>query len=328
MNSEDDKTFWVVKTILLCFVLITSISLLSSEAMAEKRIGILSFSEETRYQDAANGFIAALRESGFKEPKTKFIIENAGANKAKAAELVQKFAASKMDLIFTLGTSATIATVREIKTTPIVFAVVYDPVDAGISKGWKSSGNNTTGTSTKLRVSKLIDLLAEFQTVQRLAVLYNPGEKNSVSVLKDILKVQPKYAFRIVPVPLTKQEDIAEILPAVIHTSDAIYITGSNLVDREISTITDMATKAGVVTISHLQDMVDKGVLLGTYANYYADGHLAGEKAIKILRGARPSAIPIEPVREFGVVLNLKTLSAGRFNVPQKVMERVSKKIE
>ncbi len=84
MNSEDDKTFWVVKTILLCFVLITSISLLSSEAMAEKRIGVLSFSEETRYQDAARGFIDALKESGFKEPKTKFIIENAGANKAKA----------------------------------------------------------------------------------------------------------------------------------------------------------------------------------------------------------------------------------------------------
>ncbi len=43
-----------------------------------------------------------LKERGFGEPQTKIIIENAGANKAKAAELVQKFAAAKMDLIFTV----------------------------------------------------------------------------------------------------------------------------------------------------------------------------------------------------------------------------------
>jgi putative ABC transport system substrate-binding protein len=89
-----------------------------------------------------------------------------------------------------------------------------------------------------------------------------------------------------------------------------------------------MATKAGVVTISHLQDMVDRGVLLGMQVNYYRGGYLAGEKAIRILRGESPSSIPIEPQKEYGLALNLKTLSAGRFRIPQKVMERVTMKIK
>jgi len=313
------------KMIRVFVALVAMMNHFSGEARAEKKIGVLMFSEEARYNDAARGILDQLRQSGFKEPAVRFTIENAGANKAKAAELVKKFAAAKMDLIVALGTTATIAVTREIKDVPVVFSMVYDPVEAKIAQDWKSSGNNTTGTSTLIPMSKLMDSLKDFAPVKRLAVLYSPGEKNSEAQLKDIQETQANYKIKVFPVPLTKKEDVIRILPEVIGTVDAIYITGSNLVDNEISRIIEMATRAKVITITHLEDLVEKGVLLGLCSNPYRGGQLAGEKAVKIMKGAKPAAIPIETLKQLDLVINMRTASAGQFQVPPSFMKAVTK---
>jgi len=317
-----------MKKFLVSAVVFLTLALFSIEAGAEKRIGVLLFSEEARYIEATKGFMDTLKERGFGEPQTKIIIENAGANKAKAAELVQKFAAAKMDLIFTLGTHATTAVAREIKDVPIVFSVVYDPVEAGIAKDWKSSGNNTTGTSSKVPMSKLMDSLKVFAPVKRLAVLYTFGEKNSEAQLKDLQGIQADYGIKVVPVPLTRTEEFAQLLPVVIRSADALYVTGSNLVNSQLSIIVDMATKAKVVTITHLDDLVERGVLLGVCPSAYLIGRLAGEKAVKIFKGVKPSSIPIESLKEFDVIINLKTAKAGDFQVPPDFMKTVRRTIK
>jgi putative tryptophan/tyrosine transport system substrate-binding protein len=317
-----------IESFVVSAVVFLIVALFSIEAGAEKRVGILMFSEEIRYNEATRGILDKLKEAGYGEPQTTFIIENAGANKAKAAELVEKFAAAKLDLIFTLGSSATMPVSREIKDVPIVFSVVYDPVDAGIAKDWESSGNNTTGTSTKLPMSKLMDCLKDFIPVKRLAVMYTPGEKNSETQLKDIKALESMYGIKVIPVPLTNKEEVAQILPEVIRTSDAMYITGSNLVGYELSKVVDMATMAKMVTITHLEDLVGKGVLLGVTSSSYQGGRLAGEKAIKIFKGAKPSSIPIEPLKQFDLIINMKTAKAGQFKIPPSFMNKVTKKIE
>jgi len=319
---------WIIRKVLFGAMVFSIVSLLSAEAGAEKSIGVLLFSGEARYLEATKGFKDALREAGFGEPQTKIIIENADANKAKAAELVQKYAAAKMDLIFAVGTHATLAVTREIKDVPIVFAVVYDPVEAGIAKDWKSSGNNTTGTSTKMPMSELMDSLKLFAPVRNLAVLYTYGEKNSEAQLKDLQGIQADYGIKVVPVPLSRADEIPQLLPVVLRSTDALYITGSNLVDSQISAIVDMATKAKIITVTHLDDLVERGVLLGVCPNPYLLGRLAGEKALEIFKGVEPSSIPIESLKEFEVIINLKTARAGGFQIPPDFMKTVKKTIE
>jgi len=318
---------WTGKKIFIIAASFFVVIFLSFEVKAEKKVGILMFSEEARYNDATRGIIDQLKEDGYAAPKIKLVVENAGANKARASELVRLYAAEKMDLIITLGTSITIPLAKEIKDVPIVFGVVYDPVEAGIARNWKSSGNNTTGASTKIPMSELIGNLKEFKPVKRLAVLYTPGEKNSETQLKDLQETQPEYKIKIIPVPLTKKEEVGQILPEVMRTSDAVYVTGSNLVNSQVSMIVDMASKANVVTITHLEDLVGKGVLLGVCSDSYRNGRLAGEKAVKILRGAKPSSIPIESPKEYDVMINMETARAGRFQIPPDFMKTVTKKI-
>jgi len=317
-----------MKRCLVSAVIFLTLSLFSIEAQAQRKIGVLMFSEEARYIEALKGIQDKLREGGFGEPKTTFIVEQAGGNKARAAELEQKFAAEKPDLIITLGTSATVAVSREIKDVPIVFSVVYDPVEAGIAKGWKSSGNNTTGSSSKIPMSRLMESLKNFTQVKRLPVLYTPGEKNSESALKDLQRTEVNYKIKVIPVRLTKIEDVNQLLPEVLRTADAVYVTGSNLVDSQVVVIAEMATKAKVITITHLEDLVEKGVLLGVCADAYAMGRLAGEKAVKILKGVDPSSIPIESAKKSGVILNMKTAQKGQFQIPPNLMKTVTRTIE
>jgi putative ABC transport system substrate-binding protein len=317
-----------VKLMTIIGVLVSLLGLVAGEARAEKKVGIFMFSDETRYIEATQGIKDRLAEAGFGEHKIAYVVEKAGGNKARAAELVQKLAAQKLDLIVSLGTSATVALSREIKDVPIVFSMVYDPVEARIANSWKSSGNNTTGSSPLIPMAKLMDSLKKFASVKRLAILYTPGEKNSESQLRDLQELQDKYQIKMIPVRLTKKEEIAQLLPEVLRSSDALFVTGSNLIDSQVQSIVEMATKSKVITISHLEDLIHKGVLLGVSADSYAVGRLAGDKAVKILKGAKPSTLPIEPALKSAVLLNMATAKKGGFTIPADFMKSVTKKIE
>jgi putative ABC transport system substrate-binding protein len=309
-------------------VMFSLLGFFAGEARAEKKIGVFMFSEETRYVEATIAFKERLAEAGFGENKVTYFAENAEGNKAKAAEIVKKFAAMKLDLILSLGTSATVPLSREIKDVPIVFSVVYDPVDAGIATSWKSSGNNTTGSSPLVPMSKLMDSLKKLAPVKRLAVLYTPGEKNSETQMRELQKLENRYKIKVIPVRLTKKEEVEQLLPEVLRSADALYVTGSNVVNSQIQSIVDMSAKAKMITITHLEDLVVKGVLLGVVADSHAGGRVSGDKAVKILKGAKPSSIPIEIASISSVILNMNTTKKGSFNIPPEFMKSVTKKIE
>ncbi|KAF0215125.1 MAG: hypothetical protein FD174_4226 [Geobacteraceae bacterium] len=312
----------------LIIALVSMINLFPGEARAEKRIGVLLWSDEARYGEATDGVMSQLKKDGFAEPGVKFTIGNAHGSKAKLEELVREFAAAKMDLIVTMGTTASLAVTRMIKDVPVVFCYVYDPVEVKIAQDWKSSGNNTTGASSKVPMAKLVSSLKEFTPVKRLTVFYTPGEKNSEAQLKELQALETTARIKVIPVILPKKEEIAQILPEVLRTTDAIYISGSSIVGTAIPFIVEMAAKAKVVTITHLDDAVDKGVLLGVCANPFLVGRLAGEKAVKILKGAKPSSIPIEPLKKLDLIINMRTAKAGQFQIPPSFMKSVTKVVE
>ncbi len=319
------------KTLNLFFIisaLVVSVGLLGSEAWAEKKIGILLWSEAGHYVEAKNGLVEQLSKDGFGDTKVKITIENANGNKARAAEIAQKFSAAGLDIVVPIGTSAAAAVAKEIKETPVVFSMVYDPIEAKIADSWNSSGNNTTGSSSMVSMSQLVGALKQLAHVKILAVLYTPGEKNSESQLKDIMEVKDQHQIRVLAVPLTTKEEVPLIVGDVAGKVDAIYLSGSSIVGSTLATIVEVATKAKVITVSHLGETVEKGVLLGVFGNPTALGRLAGEKAVKVFKGAKPAAIPIESLKKPDIVVNLKTAKTGRIEVPQSFLKTATRVIE
>jgi len=319
---------WVVKKSIATAMVFFIFTLFSVEAWAKPKIGVLLFTQESTYRETLNGIMDQLKKEGLGESNADFIEENAEGNKSKAAELSKKFAASHMDLVIVLGTSATLVAMNEIKDVPIVFSMIYDPVDSKIVRDWKSSGNNTTGSSNNMPMSNVIHALKGLAPVKKLAVLYQPDERNSVSQLRDLQEGQIISQIKLVPVPITKKEDVTRILPDVIGRADALYISGGSILGEIVPTIADMMTKSKMITATNLKGRVEKGLLLGVCANSYAVGLLAGEKAAKVLRGAKPSSIPIGTLKKFDVLVNMRTAKAGQFQIPPDFMKRVAGKIE
>lgn len=310
----------------MVFIIFT---LFSAEAWAKPKIGVLLFTQETHYKEALNGIMAQLKKEGFGESRADFIMENAEGSKIKVIELAKKFVETRVDLVIVLGTSATLIAMQEIKDIPIVFSMVYDPVGSGIARDWESSGNNTTGSSTYMpRMSNVIQVLKELAPLKKLAVLYQPNEKDSVAQLKELQEEQAKSQVSIVPVPITAKDDVTQLLPSVIGSADALYIASSSILGEMVPTIVDMATKAKLITIAKVKERAERGVLLGVYADSYAVGLLGGERAAKVLKGAKPSTIPIGTLKRFDIILNMKTAKAGQFKLPPKFMKKVTKTIE
>jgi putative ABC transport system substrate-binding protein len=294
-------------------------------AWAEKKIGILLFSEEARYHEALKGIKDQLARAGYKEPKITYVMGNAGGSKAKAADMVKNYASANISLMITLGTNATIAVAKEIKDIPIVFSMVYDPVEARVAKGWESSGTNVTGSSPKVPISELVARLKEIRPVKRVAALYTPGEKNSESQLKELQSVQTLQGIKVIPVIISKKEDVTQVLPEVMTSVDALYLSGSSVIGATIPPIVEISAKAGVISFTHLEDLVKEGVLLGLCSDPYQLGVLAGKKAVAVLKGAKPSSIPIESIAKPGVIINKKTVAASNVNISKAFMQKIKK---
>jgi putative ABC transport system substrate-binding protein len=329
MNDNNSAGTWIVTGLCLLIAAFLTLEPVCAEAKAEKRVGVLLFGGEGRYLAQRRGAVEQLAREGFREPEVKYFFENAGGSKAKAAELARKFAAQKLDLIFAFGTSAALAVATEIKDVPLVCGV-YDPVESGIALDWKISGNNTTGVSPKFPLSKLLSSLKELTAVHKIGVLYTPHEKNSEAVLKELQGLQDALRIRIIPVPLTREEEITELLPEVLRKTDAIYLTGSGIVGKYISRIVAAATQARVVTVTHLDDLAEEGVLLSMAANHYRMGRLDGKKGAQILKGTKPSALPYEtlPLNQLDLILNMRTAKKGGFRIAPSFMKKVTKTID
>jgi putative tryptophan/tyrosine transport system substrate-binding protein len=311
---------------IVCIFIITGLSAVA--AVAEKKIGVILFNDQPRYVETQRGIVDYLKQQGFTGPNYTYTIMSAKGSKARALAVVRQFAAERMNLVVAIGTGAAVPAAREIRDIPIVFSMVYDPVETNIAKSWKSSGNNTTGSATKLPMSRVISVLLELAPVKKLAVLYTPGERNSELQLRELQKIQNHLKIRIIPVILGKEEEAVSILAQVVKTSDAVYLTGSSVVGATVPVIAGFANRAGVVTVTHLDDLVEKGALLGVSPNSYDVGLLAGKKAVRILKGTRPSAIQIEVGDKIDIILNMKSAGEGKFNISGSFLNKVTKKIE
>lgn len=300
---------------------------LAAEAAPKKKIGVLFWSQESRYHLANKGFVDQMAKEGFDGSSVQYIMENAQGDKAKAMAAAERFSAMKLDMVIALGTTAAVVAAKTIKDIPVIVNNVYDPVDAKIAESWSRPGNNVTGSSPKYPMLKLVGALKQFAPVKKLAVLYTPGEKNSETQLRELQELSGDN-LKIEPVPLTRAEDVAAMMPEVLRTCDAVYLSGSSIAGASAGLISNMATRAKIPTITHSEDLIPKGVLLGVCADPVTVGALAGKKAAKVLNGASPASVPIEAPKKLEVVINMRPIKAEGIKVPKEFLNSVTKIIE
>jgi putative tryptophan/tyrosine transport system substrate-binding protein len=323
-----------MKKILLTMVILAAIATISVPVLSaatqtpEKRIGILVWNEELRYRQSVIAIRDRLREDGLADAQVDFKEEVAMGNKATAMKMAKDLAAARMDLYFVTGTSAALALSKEVREAPIVFTMVYDPVSSGLVKSMQSSQNNVTGTSTHVAMDGVIAAAQRVMPIKTLAILYTPGEKNSELQVKDVQAVEKKCGIQVVPVPLLNAEEVPLVVGSLKGRADAIFLTGSAVVDKTIPQILEVSAKCGILTLTHLVDSVNRGVILGAGPNARETGLVAGSMGTSILRGTRPSDIPITIPQKLDIYVNLKAARAAGITIPESLLKEATLVIE
>lgn len=282
------------------------------------KIGVLLYSDEPRYIEAFRGIKDGLARAGYREPSVRFEVRSAGGSKAAAVQIARDFRAGGVTMMVTLGTNATLAARSESVSLPILFCMVYDPVQAGLVKTWASPGTNATGTSPRIDMRRVTGFLTR-AGVRSLLVLYTPTERNSEIQLNELLDAAGKD-LKIEPLIIRNREEIEKLLPLILPTIDAVYVTGSSVIGRSIERVVELTNSRGVLTITHLKDMVEKGVMVGISSDPYRLGLLSGAKGAAILAGRSPAVIPVDVDPEPLLYVNDVSLRHLRKPVPSDML--------
>lgn len=276
-------------------------------------------------------FDKRLRELGWIEGRTITIEYRwAEGREERITEFVAEFVRSKVDVIVT-GGNAVSAAKQATSTIPIVFAVAGDALGSGFVDSLARPGGNVTGLTLQSPelVGKRLNLLREvLPGRRRLAVMANVGYPAAKQELAQVEAAAGALGFEVVALEITRPEDIAPAFDGIKDRADALYVAIDALLTSNGIRISTLALGARLPAMFGSGSGAGAGFLLCYGPSYPGLFRRTAELVDKILRGAKPSDIPVEEPTKFELIINLKTAKALGIEVPHNLLVLADEVIE
>lgn len=293
------------------------------------RVGVLNVARDAEAYDALR---SGMRDLGYTEGKNVRYEPRDGEGKRErmqtlAAELVNQ----KVDVMFTIGSVATLAAQQATRTIPIVMTGVSDPVGSGFIASLSHPGANITGltnVAAELGGKRLELLVTALPKVSRAAILFNPDNVGR-TLRQDMVAGSKKLGVKILFFYAHDLEEIDRAFNAMARESaEALVVAADNVFTLHHQSIVAAAGKARLPTIYYHSRFVDAGGLMSYGINRQEQFRKAALHVHKILTGAKPSELPVEQPTTFELVINLKAAKALGLTMPPEVMVRATRVIE
>ena len=295
------------------------------------RIGVIL--QGGPYYAAIDGLRDGLRELGLEEGKQFVLDVRDTKSDLKSVEAAARgLEAQKVDLIYTLGTSITLAAKRATKSIPIVFYAGTDPVAVGLVESFRKPGGRLTGVHGQFSdlTGKRLELLKEMiPTLRRVVTFYdpnNPVARRSVTIARDAA-VQLKV--KLVERPVASVEELRIGLRALRPgEADAFFFVSDGMVNSQEELIIDTARTKRLPTMFAFTGSVAKGALVSYGESYHALGRFSAKHVQRVLLGADPGDLPVEQFDRPHYAINRKTAKALGLTIPPSVLSRADQIIE
>jgi ABC-type uncharacterized transport system substrate-binding protein len=249
----------------------------------------------------------------------------------RAAEVASEFVRSRVDVIVTIGTPTTTAAKAATSLIPIVFCSVSGPVETGLVASLARPGGNITGLSNQMADTggKRLEILRELiPHLRRLATIGNATNPAATVEMAQIGAQAQGLGLTVISPEIRQAEDFATAFESFKGQVDALYVQTDLLTISNRIRINTLALEARLPTMHGIRDFVELGGLV-SYGHNIADLlRRAGDYVDKILRGAKPSDLPVEQPTKFDLVLNLTTARALGLTVPPSLLARADEVIE
>jgi len=282
------------------------------------------------YATNSEAFRQGLNELGYVDGRN-IVIEYRYAERkperlpALAAELVRL----KVDLILTAGDQGIRAAKEASQTIPIVVAIAGDLVGSGHVASLARPGGNITGQTamgSELSANRLELLKTVFPKVSRVAILWNPNNA-AIAGLKESEGAARALRIQLVPLDVRRADDFESAFrAALLARVDALIAFGGLVTHR--ARIVDFAAKNRLPAMYGNEDYMDAGGLMFYGPNVADMYRRAATYVDKILKGAKPSDLPVEQPTKFELVVNAKTAKALGLTFPPSFLPRVDRVIE
>lgn len=305
-----------------------AVALTNAAAFAQtKTVAITAIVEHPALDATRDGVVEALKAAGFTPGESlKVEYQSAQGNPATAAQIARQFAGARPDVIVPISTPSAQAVVASTREIPVVFTAVTDPVGAQLVKSLEKPGANVTGVSDMAPVAEHVALIREIvPSVKRLGVLYNPGEPNSVSLVKALKDEAQKAGLTVVEATVTKSADAQPAARSLVGKADAIYVPLDNTVVSALESVVAVGQQAKLPVFSADTDSVARGTVASIGFDYRQVGRQTGEAVVRILKGEKPGDVPVTFAKGTDLFVNPKSAAAMGVTIPEAVTKRATK---
>ena len=247
---------------------------------------------------------------------------------ALAADLVRR----KVSVIAATGTPTGLPAKAATTTIPIVFVTGSDPVEQGLVASLNRPGGNLTGATT-LAVElgqKRLELLHEVvPTATLIGVLVNPTGPNLKAVLRDLQAAARTLGLPIHVLHASTERDFDTVFATLVRLRAGALVIGTdtffNSQSRKLAALT---VRHAVPAIYQYREFAAAGGLM-SYAGSITDAYrLAGVYTGRILKGEKPSDLPVQQSTKVELFINLKTAKALGITIPQSILIRADEVIQ
>ena len=287
-------------------VALALVGLTSAHAAEEKSVAVTAIVEHPALDAVRDGIQDALKKAGYESGKNlKWQYQSAQGNTGTAAQIARKFIGDKPDAIVAIATPSAQAAVAATKTVPVVFSAVTDPVVAKLVSNWEPSKTNVTGISDMLALEKQIALIQQVVPgVKRVGMVYNPGEANSVVVVKQLQKLLPEHGMTLVEAAAPRTVDVSSAARSLIGKVDVIYTSTDNNVVSAYEALVKVGQEAKIPLVASDTDSVKRGAIAALGINYRDLGEQTGRMVVRILQGEKPGDIAVESSDKLELYVN------------------------
>jgi ABC-type uncharacterized transport system substrate-binding protein len=310
-------------------VLATPVVARAQQAGKVYRVGVLAHATPQEASAPMTLFRQTLERLGWMEGRNVSIEVRFAERQEELARGARDLVDSGVDLIVTVATPAVLAAKAATTKIPIVMVTALDPVQSGVVGNLARPEANITGNATLTTelTTKQMQILKEvLPRLTRLGVVWNPSNPAfSDATWTELSSAAHARSIELRRLDARNVEDIMRLptdaVRALLLMSDPAFHLG-------LPRIADFALRRHLPTAYLFQEFVKAGGLLSYGPNFADLVRQAAEYVDKILRGAKPSSMPIQQPTRFDLAINLKTAKTLGLTVPPSLLLRADQVID
>lgn len=297
------------------------------------RVVVVATSDEAGFRPFNERFLKGMRDAGQIEGRTfRLEVRYAHGDLLQIPALIRDAVASRPDVLVVYGLAAARDARDATSTVPVVVATSSDLVDGGVVRSFAHPGGNITGINDladEATVKRLQLLKETLPNVARVALLLDPNFPATSKIERNVGVAARALGVKVIRVDATDPVSLVVAFDSLKQLRpDALLVGAASLFAVRAKELVERATAMRIPVIHFWPGAAEAGALISHQVDIFHNVERAAWYVDRILKGTKPSDLPIEQPMRYELIINLKTAKALGLTVPASMMIRADRVIE